>query len=198
MTDGTLTFWGCRGSIPAPGPRTVVFGGNTSCVSIEYQSLVLIFDAGSGIRALGRYLLAREDIRQIRGCIFLTHTHWDHIQGLPFFTPAFSAKNRFAIYGEGNRKLSLVEVLEDQMHAPYFPVEMDRAYGAIVTFHEVHPRQKIVLDGEVTVAPFRLTHPNLAVGCVMKVADVRVAYVTDHAHETGRLARQRLVCLSLT
>ena len=84
--EGTLTFWGVRGSIPAPGLHTITFGGNTSCVSVDYREHVIIFDAGSGLRQLGLVLMAR-DTPPITGSLFLTHTHWDHIQGLPFSRP---------------------------------------------------------------------------------------------------------------
>jgi hypothetical protein len=97
-TAGTLTFWGVRGSIPAPGLHTITFGGNTSCVSVDYREHVIIFDAGSGLRQLGLALMAR-DTPPITGSLFLTHTHWDHIQGLPFFTPAFTPENHFVLYG---------------------------------------------------------------------------------------------------
>lgn len=85
-----LTFWGCRGSTPTPGPDTVVFGGNTSCVSLESGQDLLIFDAGTGIRVLGQRLMSSPNMDALRGSIFLSHTHWDHIHGLPFFTPADS------------------------------------------------------------------------------------------------------------
>ena len=89
QAEGILTFWGCRGSIPSPSLQTIVFGGNSPCVSVEYQEHVLIFDAGSGVRKLGNYLLTRPDINRLKGSMFITHTHWDHINGLPFFKPAF-------------------------------------------------------------------------------------------------------------
>src|SRR2546427_279276 len=107
---GTLTFWGVRGSSPAPGLHTITFGGNTSCVSVEYREHVIIFDAGSGLRQLGLALMAR-DTPPITGSLFLTHTHWDHIQGLPFFTPAFTPENHFVIYGEARPRYALVELM---------------------------------------------------------------------------------------
>src|SRR6266702_3164600 len=116
---GTLTFWCVRGSIPAPGLHTITFGGNTSCVSVEYREHVIIFDAGTGLRQLGLALLAREQ-PPITGSLFLTHTHWDHIQGLPFFTPAFTPENHFMIYGEARPRYSLVELMADQIQHPFF------------------------------------------------------------------------------
>jgi phosphoribosyl 1,2-cyclic phosphodiesterase len=120
QTEGVLTFWGVRGSIPSPSLHTVTFGGNTSCVSVEYNNHVMIFDAGSGLRRLGLHLMARQEPHVIQGSIFLTHTHWDHIQGLPFFTPACVPKNRFTVYAEARQKYSLVELMEDQIQHPFF------------------------------------------------------------------------------
>src|SRR5260370_20317642 len=119
---GTLTFWGVRGSIPAPGLHTITFGGNTSCVSVDYREHVIIFDAGSGLRQLGLALMAR-DTPPITGSLFLTHTHWDHIQGLPFFTPAYTPENRFVIYGEARPRYPLVGMVEDQKQHPLFPLQ---------------------------------------------------------------------------
>jgi phosphoribosyl 1,2-cyclic phosphodiesterase len=188
----TLTFWGCRGSIPSPGLHTVVFGGNTSCVSLEYEKDIIIFDAGSGIRKLGVHLIDREDLKTIRGSIFLTHTHWDHIHGLPFFKPAFDPENQFTIYGEGKRKLSLADVLDDQMQEPYFPVDMDTTFKAIIKFREIIPQQRLQIDDGNTIIPFRLHHPNASVGYLAQVEKVRVAYVTDHEHKVGRYSREVL------
>src|SRR6266436_4355298 len=163
---GTLTFWGVRGSIPAPGLHTITFGGNMSCVSVEYREHVIIFDAGTGLRQLGLALLAREQ-PPITGSLFLTHTHWDHIQGLPFFTPAFTPENHFMIYGEARPRYSLVELMADQIQPPFFPVE---------------------INPQIRVTAFRLTHPNAALGYVLQLAETRVAYVTDHDHPLEQLS----------
>ena len=95
--EGTLTFWGVRGSIPAPGLHTITFGGNTSCVSVDYREHVIIFDAGSGLRQLGLALMAR-DTPPVTGSLFLTHTHWDHIQG-PDPAPLFPGRNAGLVPG---------------------------------------------------------------------------------------------------
>ena len=133
----TLTFWGVRGSIPACGPETVRYGGNTSCVSVEHLDSLVILDAGTGIRKLGAHLVARGHSNTINGSILLTHQHWDHIQGLPFFAPAFSQENRFVIYGQRKRR-PLAELIRDQMQEPYFPIEM-AAFQADIGFVEVGP-----------------------------------------------------------
>jgi phosphoribosyl 1,2-cyclic phosphodiesterase len=127
--DGTLTFWGVRRAIPAPGLHTVTCGGNTSCVSVAYRRHLIIFDAGSGLRQLGRALLAQEE-PPITGSRFFTHTHWDPMQGLPFFAPAFAPETQCGISGEARRWSPLVELMEDQIQHPVFPVEMPDLFRA--------------------------------------------------------------------
>ncbi|MGE3541236.1 MAG: MBL fold metallo-hydrolase [Candidatus Tectimicrobiota bacterium] len=185
--EGILTFWGVRGSIPAPGLHTITFGGNTSCVSIEYQGHVIILDAGSGLRQLGQYLLARTT-PPITGSLFLTHTHWDHIQGLPFFTPAFTPENRFVIYGEARPRYTLAELMEDQIQHPFFPVAMQELFRAQIDFRELTSGETVTLQPHIQVTVFRLTHPNAAVGYALQLGDVRLAYVTDHEHTLGQLS----------
>jgi phosphoribosyl 1,2-cyclic phosphodiesterase len=182
----TLTFWGVRGSIPACGPETVRYGGNTSCVSIEIDDRLIILDAGTGIRKLGTHLLRRDHLGGIKGCVLLTHEHWDHIQGLPFFAPAFSPENRFVIYGERKRR-PLAEIIRDQMQEPYFPIEMD-AFEAEISFVEVSPGDELELGDDIRMTPHRLNHPNGALGYLLNIAGRRVAYVTDHEHEPGQLS----------
>jgi phosphoribosyl 1,2-cyclic phosphodiesterase len=183
LSGATLTFWGVRGSIPSPGVHTVVFGGNTSCVSVEYQDHVLIFDAGTGLRKLGHHLMARGDIKTVKGSVFLTHTHWDHIQGLPFFVPAIAPGNHFTIYGEGKRKYNLLQLIEGQFQHPFFPVEMEDLYQANLHFHELGCHDTVTILPHITINTFRLRHPNAAIGYLLDVEGVRIAYVTDHEHD---------------
>ncbi|HEY5870043.1 MAG TPA: MBL fold metallo-hydrolase [Candidatus Tectomicrobia bacterium] len=185
--DGTLTFWGVRGSIPSPGLHTITFGGNTSCVSVEYHEHVIIFDAGSGLRPLGLALMAR-GTPPITGSLFLTHTHWDHIQGLPFFTPAFTPQNQFAIYGEARPRYPLVELMEDQIQHPFFPIEMQDLFQAHIDFRELASGDTVEIDPQIQVTAFRLTHPNAALGYVLQLDALRVAYVTDHEHPLEHLS----------
>jgi phosphoribosyl 1,2-cyclic phosphodiesterase len=187
VAGGTLTFWGVRGSIPAPGLHTITFGGNTSCVSVEYRGHVIIFDAGTGLRQLGLALMAREK-PPITGSLFLTHTHWDHIQGLPFFTPAFTPENHFVIYGEARPRYSLVDLMADQIQHPFFPVEMQDLFRAQIDFRELASGDTVEIDPQIRVTAFRLTHPNAALGYVLQLAETRVAYVTDHEHALEQLS----------
>lgn len=182
QTQGSLTFWGVRGSIPAPSLSTITFGGNTSCVSVEYDNHVVIFDAGSGLRRLGLYLIARQEPQVIQGSIFLTHTHWDHIQGLPFFTPAFVPKNQFTVYAEARQKYSLIELMEEQIQHPFFPVEMHDLFQAHINFREVKTGETVTIKPRMQMSTLRLHHPNAAIGYILQVKNMRIAYVTDHEH----------------
>ncbi|MCA9545566.1 MAG: MBL fold metallo-hydrolase, partial [Myxococcales bacterium] len=115
-------FWGVRGSIASPGPQTARYGGNTPCVEIRAGDRLIIVDGGSGLRALSDELLAAG--QPIDADFFLTHLHWDHIQGIPFFTPAFRPGNRLRIHGERKDGVGLRRHLEGQMRDPYFPVPL--------------------------------------------------------------------------
>lgn len=121
-----LRFWGTRGSCPSPGPATVRYGGNTTCVEVRTDDdALLIFDAGTGIRDLGRSLIGAAQGDAIHGEVFFSHAHWDHIQGLPFFTPAFQPANDFTLWGSPSLFASLEVVLRQQMSPVVFPVGFD-------------------------------------------------------------------------
>jgi phosphoribosyl 1,2-cyclic phosphodiesterase len=137
-----LTFWGTRGSIPSPGPGTVRYGGNTPCIEVRTRSgQLIILDAGTGIRDLGRALTAAPAAAEHRGIvadIYLTHAHWDHIQGIPFFAPLFHAGNRFTICGPvgdtgvpGSIGATIDRVLRDQMSDVVFPVRFDELLAEV-------------------------------------------------------------------
>ena len=131
-----VRFWGTRGSIATPGPGTVRFGGNTSCVEVTTNSgACFILDCGTGARALGAALMART-VGPITATILLSHTHWDHIQGFPFFVPLFAAGNRITVCGPEGSAGSLREVLSGQMEFTYFPVEIGQL-PASITFQEL-------------------------------------------------------------
>ncbi len=132
-----LRFWGTRGSCPSPGPSTVRFGGNTTCVEVRADdNHLIILDAGTGIRELGRSLVAAAAGDAIQGDVFFSHAHWDHIQGLPFFTPAFQAGNLFRLWGSPSLLKSLEVVLRQQMSPVVFPVAFDDLLARL-EFHEL-------------------------------------------------------------
>ncbi|MFN8581614.1 MAG: MBL fold metallo-hydrolase [Gemmatimonadaceae bacterium] len=131
-----LRFWGTRGSCPSPGPHTVRYGGNTTCVEVRTDDdALLIFDAGTGIRELGLSLVRQANGTPITGEVFFSHAHWDHIQGLPFFTPAFQHGNQFTLWGSPSLFASLEIVLRQQMSPVVFPV----AFDALRARMEVRP-----------------------------------------------------------
>src|SRR5688500_4223771 len=156
-----VKFWGVRGSVPSPGPDTVFYGGNTSCVEVRADGELIILDAGTGIRHLGRQLQEECGGRPMRITILVTHTHWDHIQGFPFFAPAYDPKNKVRILAfEGPRK-GLEATLSIQMESPYFPISMQEMPGNI-EFEELKTMEFHV--GAVQVKAAFMNHPGVCVG----------------------------------
>lgn len=176
----TVTFWGTRGSIPTPGAHTARYGGNTSCVALEGPGgQLVILDAGTGIRGLGTTLVDRQN-GAVKAEILLSHTHWDHIQGLPYFKPFFAAGNAVRIWGSKQGTTSLDAILHLQMDPAVFPIPLT-AVAATLTVQEVRA------GGEFTVGPFRaramqLRHPGttLAYRLEPSVGGNSMAYVTDN------------------
>jgi phosphoribosyl 1,2-cyclic phosphodiesterase len=177
----TLTFWGTRGSVPTPGRATVRYGGNTPCIELRTaDEWLIILDAGTGIRELGRALLAKNDGEPIVGDIFLTHAHWDHIQGIPFFAPLFRKGNHFTIWGSGSLQTSIDRVVRDQMSPVVFPVSFEELQ-ARVDFQELAEGRRAGHGYEVSAISVR--HPGGALGYRFTTgnADGRaLVYVSDN------------------
>jgi phosphoribosyl 1,2-cyclic phosphodiesterase len=177
----TLTFWGTRGSIPTPGPDTVRYGGNTPCVELRTaENWLIILDAGTGIRELGRALLARGDGEPIAGDIFLTHAHWDHIQGIPFFAPLFRKGNHFTIWGSRSLQTSIGRVVRDQMSPVVFPVSFEELQARI-DFQELTEERRAGRGYEVSAIPVR--HPGGAMGYRFTTGNAggrALVYVSDN------------------
>jgi phosphoribosyl 1,2-cyclic phosphodiesterase len=174
-----LTFWGTRGSIPTPGPLTTRYGGNTACLSITGpENRLVILDAGSGLRPLGHELMSRRGIT-ITADILLSHTHWDHIQGLPFFKPLSASGNRFCVYGAAQGGVPLQEILRRQMDPMVFPIPL-AAMAAKIDVQDIVEGGLSLADFEVQV--FRLRHPGTTLGYRLQPArgGREVAYVTDN------------------
>jgi phosphoribosyl 1,2-cyclic phosphodiesterase len=184
----TVKFWGVRGSIPSPGPHTVRYGGNTPCVAMQVGGKQFIFDAGTGLHVLGQSLLAH---MPLEGYIFFTHSHWDHIQGFPFFTPAFINGNKFHIYGAIAPDGSTIEQrLNDQMLHPNFPVPL-QIMQANLDFHDLVPGQTLQID-EISIDTAHLNHPGEALGYRVNWRGGAVAYITDTEHFPDRLDKNVL------
>ncbi len=178
-----LKFWGVRGSIPTPGQGTVRFGGNTSCVELRAGGEHIILDAGSGIRPLGLSLMAEG--RDLDITLLLTHTHWDHIQGFPFFVPAYQARHRIRILGYEGSMHDLQATMEGQMENPYFPVTLAQMPGNIV-IQELKAADFQV--GSLSVRSCRTKHPGMTVGYRIETTGGVICYVPDHESAPGESA----------
>ena len=158
----TLRFWGTRGSIPSPGLATARYGGNTPCVELRTEDgWLVILDAGTGIRELGRSLMARTNGDGVAGDIFLTHAHWDHIQGIPFFAPLFHKGNHFTIWGSRSLQTSIDRVVRDQMSPVVFPVSFEELQARI-DFQELSEERRA--GSGYQVAAMAVRHPGGALG----------------------------------
>ena len=174
-----ITFWGVRGSYPVPGRATIRYGGQTSCVEVKTSSgSSLIVDAGTGLRALGQKLARDGGVRR-RHHILLSHVHWDHIQGLPFFEPAYIAGNTVEVYALLTAADELQQVIGGITRHEFFPVPLE-AVPAEINFHEVDPGLPMLVE-DVHVLPFALNHPFGSVGYRMDADGTSVAYVSDTA-----------------
>ena len=181
-----VRFWGTRGSIATPGPGTNHFGGNTSCVELSTANgSLLIFDCGTGAHRLASALMA-QGRDTIDANILLGHTHWDHIQGFPFFSPAFVKGNSAAIYGPEGSRGSLQDVLAGQMEFTYFPVELNQL-PATITYHEL--TEGVHTIGGARVATQFLNHPAMTIGYRVEADGVAVVYLVDHEPFSEQLWR---------
>ena len=181
-----VRFWGTRGSIATPGPGTNHFGGNTSCVELlTANGSLLILDCGTGAHRLAIALMS-QGRDTIDANILLGHTHWDHIQGFPFFSPAFVKGNSAAIYGPEGSRGSLHDVLAGQMEFTYFPVELNQL-PATITYHEL--TEGIHTIGGARVATQFLNHPAMTIGYRVEADGVAVVYLVDHEPFSDELWR---------
>lgn len=186
----SIKFWGTRGSIPTPGPRTVRYGGNTPCVTIEdAEGHRLILDAGSGIRPLGRQLTQSSDGAQ-NLVVLLSHTHWDHIQGLPFFRPLFAAGNAIRILGPRSAGAPLATILRSQMAPAVFPVPLTAISAALEVEEITSP--EFPIPG-FAVQSVSLCHPAPTLGFRVRptAGGPSVSYVTDNELAGTEAARIR-------
>lgn len=176
-TTMSVRFWGVRGSIPCPGPNTVRYGGNTSCVEVKCGDHRLVFDAGSGLRVLGLALADEPGSSDID--LFLSHSHIDHVIGLPFFVPAFVKGNRLRLWA-GNLKAAggVQETVRKLMSYPLFPIEIEAAQGKI-EFNDFEPGDILTPRPGIKVMTTALNHPGGATGYRVEYGGRAMAYITD-------------------
>jgi len=180
----SLKFWGVRGSIPCPGAEYAKYGGNTSCLEVRCGPHLLIFDAGTGMRPLGREL---DKQGRVEADVFFTHSHFDHITGLPFFSPAFKPENRFRFWaGHLLPEFRLYDVLCELMMAPLFPVPLD-VLKADISYVDFKPRETLEPGPGIKIRTAPLNHPNGAIGYRIEYAGRAMCYVTDTEHVPGKL-----------
>ncbi len=182
----TMRFWGVRGTVPCPQIDRLRYGGNTSCIEVRCGAARLIFDAGTGLRMLGNELAAAADHRPTH--LFFSHTHIDHIAGLPFFRPAYSSRNHFEFWAGHLRQhgLTLQDVLKQLMQPPLFPVPLDIMH-ACVSFHDFSPGEVLEPFDDVRLRTLALNHPGGSTGYRIEFAGRSMCIVTDVEHRAGTL-----------
>jgi len=193
-TPVRIKFWGVRGSIPTPGPTTLEYGGNTSCIEVRAGDQIVILDAGTGLRLLGRELLAEFGERPMNLTLLLTHTHWDHIQGLPFFLPVYQPNNQLRILGYEGARSGLQSVLSSQMESPFFPIGLNEV-PANIKIEELKEWEFEL--GSVRARACYACHPGVCVGYRLDVAGRSIAFFPDNelqhdSHPPSELITKRM------
>lgn len=171
-----IKFWGVRGSIPTPGKETIRYGGNTPCVEVRPdEETLLILDAGTGISKFGDELMLSE--RPVIAHLLLSHTHWDHIQGFPFFNPAMKEGNAFTIIGSNHNGIPLKKILSDQMRTMYFPIQFDELQAKI-EFKGIE--ESVLSIGNTKIESVYVNHPGYALGFRITCGDKSLVYISDN------------------
>ena len=174
-------FWGVRGSTPCPGPDTIIYGGNTSCIEIRADDSLFIIDLGTGARLLGDELVAdaKKKNEKIKAEIFITHTHWDHIMGFPMFTPLYSKETELRITGPYiSEKESLKDVFETQLSHNFWPVRLDEL-SAVIEYNQIK-ETTLNYPGGLTITSKILNHPIICLGYRFDYKGKSIAIVYDH------------------
>jgi len=172
-----LRFWGVRGSTPTPQSENLRYGGNTSCVEVRINGAIYIFDCGTGFRNLGKQLTREYAGRAIYAHVFLSHFHWDHIQGIPFFTPLYNNAENFFFFHSSSRTRGLQRAIEEQMADPYFPVDMSEM-AAHRNFYDIE-EDRIAFD-DCLIQSMWLNHPQGCLGFRIETDSKVLVYATDN------------------
>jgi phosphoribosyl 1,2-cyclic phosphodiesterase len=176
-SDFKVKFWGVRGSIPTPGKDTCKYGGNTPCVEVRCGDKLIILDAGSGIRDLGNNLI--KDM-PLEANILFSHLHWDHIQGFPFFSPAFIAENKLNLFAEKKLDKTFESLMSGQMMYPHFPIAL-KDLDAYITFNELEYGDEINF-GDVIIRTSRNNHSDGCIAFRIEYKGKSIVYATDTEH----------------
>ncbi|MDP7027901.1 MAG: MBL fold metallo-hydrolase [Candidatus Marinimicrobia bacterium] len=175
MKNIHVDFWGVRGSVPSPGPATTRYGGNTSCISITINNKILILDAGTGIRNLGSAIIGQPELEIF---VVVTHSHWDHIQGFPFFTPIYQPDRPVHMFPTLHKKNVVLSSLIDQMDGAHFPITPDQVPSNF-NFVTENPLEFLESNGfHMELVP--MNHPGKAFGYKIKIDDKIICYFTDN------------------
>lgn len=176
-----IKFWGVRGSIPTPGKKFTKYGGNTSCIEVNVDNQTIIFDMGSGLVNLGNYLM-KNNIKNFD--ILVSHFHYDHTCGLPFFTPAYVEGYNFTIRsGKEKSRNNTLEVLKKQISSPSFPITIDK-FSANIKYYDFEVEKDFFI-GKVRIRTTELNHPDGATGYRIEFANKSMCYITDHEHDVN-------------
>jgi phosphoribosyl 1,2-cyclic phosphodiesterase len=173
----TVTYWGVHGTLPVPGPHTLRYGGNTPCVSVEISGEPLyVFDCGSGIKQLSDHLAASQ-VQRLSARVFITHTHWDHVNTIPFFGPLYVRGNQIEVFGPYQGDLTIERAIAAQMESVYFPVTV-REFAARLVFRDL--REETLTFGSVRIDTILLKHPGYCLGYRLTCHGRSVCYITDN------------------